>query len=343
MRKLLNTLYVFTENMYLSLDGENIVARVSDEEVGRIPLHTLESVLSFSYAGASPALMGACAEKGIWLSFFTPRGRFLASVSGESKGNVLLRKEQYRWAENNEKALEIAKLFIIGKVYNGRWVLSRTLRDHALRVNCASLESAVLELSLGIERIKRANGLDELRGIEGELAASYFGVFDEMILRDKEFFTFRGRNRRPPKDAVNAMLSLFYSVLAADCASALEGQGLDAFVGFLHADRPGRRSLALDLTEEFRAVLVDRFVLTAINNRIVTPSDFLTRDTGEVRLADDGRKRLFEAWQERKKEQLMHPFLKQKVPRGLLPYIQAQLLVRYIRGDLDAYPVFLWK
>ena len=343
MKHLLNTLYVLSEDAYLTLDGENIVVKAEDEVRGRIPLHTIESVFCFSYAGASPALMGACADRDIGLAFFSPRGRYLASSFGATCGNVLLRKQQYRWSDNEDCSLPIARHCILAKVHNGRWVLERALRDHGLRIDAERVKHASVMLAEAIDALKTCTSLDSLRGLEGEAASIYYNVFDEMILRDKEYFAFHGRNRRPPTDPVNAMLSLFYTVLAQDCASALEGVGLDSYVGFLHADRPGRRSLALDLVEELRAVIVDRFVLSAINNRVVNEKAFIKRESGECLLTDDARKTLFAQWQERKRTEIVHPFLKEKICWGLVPYVQALLLTRSIRGDHDGYPAFFWK
>lgn len=343
MRHLLNTLYVFTEDAYIGLDGENAVIRQNEKELGRIPLHTIEGILCFSYRGASPSLMGACAERGIALSFFSPKGRYLAGVHGEDRGNVLLRKTQYACSEDDARSLELARSFIIGKLYNSRWVLERATRDHGMRVDVERLKLASAALGSSIAEIGRCDSLDSLRGIEGEAASRYFGVFDELILRHKESFTFEARRRRPPTDPVNAMLSLFYTVLATDCAAALEGVGLDPYIGFLHADRPGRKSLSLDLMEELRAVMVDRFVISAINNRIIDPTCFDYRESGEVRLSDDGRRALFGSWQERKRDTIVHPFLKEKIPWGLVPHVQALLLARALRGDMDGYPPFMWK
>lgn len=343
MRHLLNTLYVLSENAYLSLDGENIVARCEESEVGRIPLHSIEAVISFSYAGASPALMGACASKGISLSFYNPKGKFLARIQGESRGNVLLRRQQYRYADSEEESLKVARNFIVGKLFNGRWVLERSLRDHGMRIDSERVKAVSESLNESISKAQESGTIAELRGIEGDAAASYFGVFDELILRDKDIFHFSGRNRRPPKEPVNAMLSLFYTVLANDCAAALEGVGLDPYVGLMHVDRPGRASFALDLMEELRAVMVDRFIVSSINNRIIKANDFELRESGEVRLTPEGRRALFNAWQNRKKDKIVHPFIKEKIPWGLVPHIQALLMARYIRGDLDGYPPFLWK
>ena len=343
MRRLLNTLYIFTEDAYLTLDGENVVARVQGKEIGRVPLHTLESIVTFAYPGASPALMAGCAKRGVSLSFLDQKGRFLASACGEVNGNVLLRREQFRWADDEGKSLELARNFMLGKLFNSRWVLERCMRDHAGRVDEGVLGHASELLAASIDSVRGCSDMATLRGIEGDAAAAYFAAFDELLLRDGETFYFRGRTRRPPTDAVNAMLSLFYTVLANDCASALSAVGLDPFVGFMHVDRPGRRSLALDVMEELRPVMVDRFVVAAVNNRVVDAESFTTRETGEVRLADDGRKALFMSWQERKREKITHPFLKEKMPWGLVPHVQAQLLAKCIRGDLDAYPPLLWK
>lgn len=343
MRKLLNTMYVFTEDLYLTLDGENVVAKREGKEVARVPLHTIEAIMSFSYAGASPALMGACVERGIELSFFTPRGRFLADVNDWTRGNILLRKEQYRAAEDTKRSIEISRHFILGKVYNSRWVLERAARDHALRIDVDRVKHASSSLGEALKSIRSCDSLESLRGIEGEAASTYFSVFDELILQQSDVFHFAGRNRRPPKDAVNAILSMFYTVLMLDCSSALQGVGLDPYAGFLHVDRPGRRSLALDCMEEFRPVFVDRLVLTAINNRMVDEKSFVTRETGEVYLSDAGRKTLFDYWQRRKRETITHPYLKEKMPRGLVPHVQARLLAKHLRGDLDGYPPFFWK
>ncbi len=256
---------------------------------------------------------------------------------------MLLRKAQFKASEDGSLSLPIARNFILGKVFNSRWVLNRALRDHGLRIDGEAVRDAIAHLADALEAIRACDSLESLRGIEGDAAAVYYSVFDELILRDKDDFRFAGRSRRPPKDRVNAMLSLFYSSLARDCSSALLGVGLDPAVGLMHADRPGRDSLALDCMEEFRPVFVDRFVLTAINNRVVGSSDFDVRETGEVRLMDGARKALFKAWQERKREQITHPFTREKMPRGLVPNVQAQLLAKCLRGDLGAYPPFLWK
>lgn len=343
MRQLLNTLFVTSEDVYLSLDGENVVANRGGEIAARYPLHTLQGIVSFSYAGASPALMGACAARGVGLAFCSPRGKFLARVCGPSQGNVLLRRMQYRVADDPGESCRTARMMIFGKVYNARWSVERTKRDHALRVDTGRFAEVSAQLQGLLPQIAAETSLESLRGLEGAGATAYFGVLDEMILREKETFFFHERSRRPPLDAFNAMLSFAYSLLAHDCASALESVGLDAYVGFLHRDRPGRESLALDLMEELRACMADRFVLTIVNNRVLKASDFVFRESGAVLLTDEGRRTFLRRWQERKYETITHPFLEEKLPWGLVPYVQSLLLARYLRGDLDGYPPFLWK
>ncbi len=343
MKQLLNTLFVTSEDIYLSLDGENVLANRDKQVIARYPLHTLQSIITFSYSGASPALMGACCDRGIGLAFCTPRGRFLARVSGKNSGNVLLRRKQYRAADDPEKCCRIARNMIFGKLYNSRRSIERTLRDHGMRVDQQRLSASSGELQALLKPVSEVTEPDALRGLEGVGAAAYFGVLDEMILNRKTEFFFHGRNRRPPLDRVNALLSFAYRLLSNDCASALESVGLDAYVGFLHRDRPGRDSLALDLMEELRPCMADRFVLTLINNRVIKPEDFQLQDSGAVLLTEDGRRTFLKAWQERKRETLTHPFLGEKLAWGLVPYMQALLLARYLRGDLDAYPPFLWK
>ena len=343
MKQLLNTLFVTSEDIYLSLEGENVLANRDREVVARYPLHTLQTIVSFSYSGASPALMGACAEKRIGLAFCTPRGKFLARVCGESNGNILLRRKQYRIADDPRQSCTVARYMIFGKLSNSAASIQRTLRDHAPRVENCGLEEAAGQIRKLLPQVLEVPDMEALRGLEGVGAAAYFGVFDHMLLNRKGDFFFRGRSRRPPLDRVNAMLSFAYSLLAHDCASALESVGLDSYVGFLHRDRPGRESLALDLMEELRPCMADRFVLTLVNNRMVRPEDFQVQDSGAVLLTDEGRKKFLKAWQERKRDTLTHPYLNEKMSWGLIPYVQALLLARYLRGDLDAYPPFLWK
>ena len=343
MRKLLNTLFILSEETYLSLDGENIVILAENSEKRRFPLHMLENIMCFSYKGASPALMGACAERKIGLSFFAPNGKFLAGVHGKEYGNVLLRKQQYRISDDKEQGVQYAKNMMIGKVYNSRWTLERTARDHKERVDYESIRKISAELQEGLLKIRTVDNIDQLRGIEGELASRYFSVFDELILNQKDDFIFQTRNRRPPMDRVNALLSFAYAVVERECANALRSVGLDPFVGFMHTDRPGRESMALDIMEEFRSILCDRFVLTLINTKTVRKDSFMKGDDGAVLLNDKGRKIFFNNWQNRKRELITHPFLKEKMEWGLVPYIQALLLARTIRGDIEEYPPFLWK
>ena len=343
MRKLLNTLFVTSEEAYLALETENVAVYIGEEKKAQYPLLVLESIISFSYKGASPALMGACARQGIQLTFLTPRGRFLARVCGQEQGNVLLRKEQYRLSDKLEKSCHIARNFIFGKVYNQRWVLERTLRDHRMRVDAAKLESASQALAGLLPAIETQIDLDALRGLEGEASVRYFHVFDEMVLNQKADFLFDGRNRRPPTDNMNALLSFAYVLLSNDCASALESVGLDSYVGFMHRDRPGRTSLALDLMEELRAPMADRLCITLVNNRVLQDKHFERQESGAVFLGEDGRKLFLSAWQNKKKEEITHPYLKEKMAWGLVPYVQSLLLARCLRGDLDGYPPFLWK
>lgn len=343
MKHLLNTLYVIREDSYLRLEGENVTVQQDEKIAARFPLHTLESIVCFSYAGASPQLMGACAENNISLSFYSPQGKFLASAIGESRGNVLLRKHQYRLSDDEGASCLIARSMVLAKVYNSRAVLERALRDHPQRVDIVKLRAASTALAEVLPNIEQEVDLDTLRGLEGKAAAVYFGVFDELILQGREVFSFDGRNRRPPRDPVNAMLSFAYALLARDCAGALSGVGLDPYVGFLHRDRPGRASLALDLMEEQRSVRADRFVLTLINNRVMQPKHFILKENDTCLMEDEGRKTFLKAWQERKQETLMHPFLKEQIPWGLLPHVQALLLSRTLRGDYETYPPFFWK
>lgn len=343
MKRLLNTLYVTGTNRYLSLDGENVVVLEAQKEIGRVPLHNLQGIVTFGYTGASPALMGACAQKNIDLSFMSGNGRFLARITGEVKGNVTLRKQQYRVSEDKKESARIARNFIFGKVYNARWILERAARDYPLRLDAEKLKAKSVFLYNSLQEIRVCEDASKLLGLEGEAASVYFSVFDQLILQQKEEFYFHGRNKRPPLDNVNAMLSFAYSLLAGVCAAALESVGLDPYVGFYHTDRPGRISLALDIMEELRGVMADRFVLTLINKRIINNENFLQKESGAVILNENGRRVFLKAWQERKQDIIKHPFLNEKVEWGMVPYVQAMLLARYLRGDLDEYPPFLWK
>ncbi|GHV51812.1 CRISPR-associated endonuclease Cas1 [Synergistales bacterium] len=343
MRILLNILYVTIPEAYLALDGENVVILRDEEEVKRVPLHNLEGIVTFGYTGASPALMGKCAENKIALSFFTAHGRFLAGVHGMEKGSVTLRKTQYRMSDSEEMSAMVAKNILIGKLYNSRWVIERAARDYSMRLDAEKLKRVSGFIANAIGALQNAKTIGELRGIEGEAAQQYFSVFDDMILQSKDDFFFRTRSRRPPLDRVNALLSFIYSLLSNNIAAALTAVGLDSYVGFLHRDRPGRRSLALDLLEELRAPLADRFVLTLINTRQVDASDFTEKESGAVIMDDDARRAVLSAWQKRKQEQISHPFLNEKIAWGLVPHAQSLLLARHLRGDLDEYPPFLWK
>lgn len=343
MRKLLNTLFVTSEDAYLALENENVLVLSGEERKGQFPLVMLEGIVSFSYKGASPALMGACARRGVSLCFMTPNGRFLARICGEERGNVLLRKKQYRVSDDPAQSCAIARCMIFGKTYNSRWVLERAVRDHALRVDVEGMKADSQQLAQSLDAILAQTDLEALRGIEGQNSALYFSRFNELILNQKEDFHYDGRSRRPPMDRVNALLSFVYTLLGNDCAAALEAVGLDAYVGFLHRDRPGRISLALDLMEEMRAVMADRFVLTLINTKVIRREHFTRQESGTVLLSDTGRKAVLSAWQSRKREELTHPYLKEKMYWGLVPYVQALLLSRTLRGDLDAYPPLLWK
>lgn len=313
MRKLRNTLYIMTPECYLALEDQNVVVLKDDETLGRFPLHTLESILYFGYKGASPALLGACAQKDIGFCFFTPNGRFLARVCGETRGNVLLRKEQYRISDDEGRSCLIARNMIVGKVYNARWILERATRDHPQRVDVERLKALSDALAKALPTMAECEQLDLLRGLEGVAATQYFEGLDDLILQNKDCFAFRGRSRRPPMDPFNALLSFAYTLLMHDCKAALEGAGLDPFVGFMHRDRPGRASLALDLMEELRGPVADRFVLTLINNRIVQPKQFSRSENRAVRMDQGARRAVLTAWQERKREEIMHPYLKEKI------------------------------
>lgn len=343
MKKLLNTLYITSPDSYLARDGENVVIRVKNEEKFRIPVHNIEGIVSFGYVGASPALLGLCAERQVGMSFLTEHGRFWGRLSGPVKGNVLLRRKQYRIADIESYALNISRVIIAGKIANCRNVIQRVLRDHGNEKNLTDLQSAVKLLEIRKHQALLADNVDVLRGIEGDAANTYFGVFNHFIVVQQKDFCMNGRTRRPPKDKVNALLSFLYTLLAHEVQSALESVGLDPYVGFLHTDRPGRPSLALDLMEELRPYLADRLVLTLINRKQVGPKGFLDRDESGILMDEDTRKEVITAWQKRKQEEIMHPFLQEMIPLGLLPYIQALLFSRFIRGDLDNYPVFIMK
>lgn len=338
MRRLLNTLYVTTPESYLCKDGENIVITVNQQELFRIPIINIESIVTFGYMGASPGVMKLCAERGVALTFLSPNGRFISRVQGATKGNVLLRVSQYKQAENVEFSLHLSKLFIAGKIQNYRNILQRCIRDNGDNDN---LSYAAEHLNNSKRKLGFAATHDELRGIEGDAANVYFKIFSNMILHQKDSFIFNGRNRRPALDAVNTMLSFVYTLIANDVAAALETIGLDPYVGFLHTLRPGRISLALDVMEELRAYLGDRLVLSLINRKQITINDFISEGENGVFLTENGRKIVIGAWQSRKKEFITHPYLNERIPIGLIPYVQSTLLARYLRNELDDYPVFI--
>lgn len=346
MRRQLNTLYVTTEGAWLHKDGANIVLEVEQQVRARLPVHMLEGLVCFGRVLVSPPLLGYCAEQGICTTFLTPNGRFLARVEGPVSGNVLLRRQQYRASDDPQLCAAIVRNMLMGKLHNQRAVLGRALRDHGDKLeslHAAALNHAHKRLDRIADKLPEEISLDLLRGYEGEAAQSYFGVFDHLIRVEDPAMKFQGRSRRPPLDAVNALLSFLYTLVTHDCRSALESVGLDPAVGFLHRDRPGRPSLALDLLEEFRPLLADRLALSLINRKQISQRDFQTMESGAVLLRDDARKTVLTAYQERKREELRHAFLDEKAAIGLFPFIQAQLLARHLRGDLDGYPPFLWK
>jgi CRISP-associated protein Cas1 len=343
MKHLGNVLYITTPEAYLTLDGENIVVKKDQHSSTRLPLHNLENIVCFTWQGASPALMGACAQRNIGLCFLTPNGRFQARVTGKVKGNVLLRKKQFEWSEKETQSVPIATSFLLGKVSNCRTVLQRAIRDHAMLVDTQALGGASNFMKETLKAIPTCKSIGDLMGFEGSAAKIYFGVFNHLILQQREEFYFKERSRRPPLDNINSLLSFLYTLLTNEAASALETVGLDPYVGFLHQDRPGRPSLALDLMEELRPVLVDRLALSLVNRKQITGKGFTQKESGGILMDDETRKAVLNAWQERKKEEILHPYLKERVPFGLIPYIQAMLLARYLRGDLDAYPPFFWS
>lgn len=343
MKRHHNTLYVTTQGSYLATEGETIVVRSEGASIGQFPLHMLEGIVCFGVVSASPALMNRCSERGIGLSFLTEKGRFLARVQGPISGNVLLRRAQYRFSDDPVMSARLAKCFVLAKVANSRTVLMRSLRDHPDAIGAPATRSVAEELANTLKFFQADLSLDEVRGVEGDAARSYFNVFNHLIVAQKEDFTFHGRSRRPPLDLVNALLSFVYVLLTHDATSALEAVGLDPQVGFLHRDRPGRPSLALDLVEEFRAFIADRLVLSLINRKQVQSSGFVTGETGGVVMDDDTRKTVLVAFQERKQEEIKHPFLEEDTTVGMLAHLQALLLARFLRGDLDDYPAFVWR
>jgi CRISP-associated protein Cas1 len=346
MRRLLNTLYVTSETSWLHKDGENVVLEVESTERARLPIHMLGGIVCFGHVMMSPALMGHCAASGITISFLGMYGKFLARVEGPVAGNVLLRREQYRRSDDAAACAALVRNLLVGKIHNQRAVLQRALRDHGSSHEpeaAQHLDDAQRSLGHILDRLLHEDAVDTLRGLEGDAARRYFEVFDLLIRVPDPAFRFAGRSRRPPRDRVNALLSFLYTIVTHDCRSALETTGLDPAVGFLHRDRPGRPGLALDMAEEFRPVLADRLALSLINRKQISANDFVMAESGAVTLKDDARKTVLTAYQERKRETLLHPFIKESADLGLFPWLQAQLLGRHLRGDLDAYPPFLWK
>ena len=343
MKRHLNTLFVTTQGAYLSKEGETVSVSVDREKKLQIPVHTLDGIVCFGRVMCSPYLMGFCAEKDVAVSFLSENGRFLARVQGPVSGNVLLRREQYRQADYPESCSEIAYAIITAKLLNSRSVLRRTVRDHSDRIESQSVSRAANHLAALVKEVSSKAALDSLRGVEGEAARTYFGVFDHLIINQKKDFVFKGRNRRPPLDRVNCLLSFIYTLLLHDVRSALESVGLDSAVGFLHRDRPGRPGLALDMMEEFRSVIADRLTLSLVNQGSVRRNGFKESQTGAVLMDDDTRKKVLVAYQKRKQTEVRHPFLEEKVTIGLLFHTQALLLSRYLRGDLDGYPAFVWR
>jgi CRISPR-associated protein Cas1 len=343
MKHYLNTLYVTTQGAYLAKDGECVLVRVDGQDRLRLPVHGLGGVVCFGNVACSPFLLGHCAENGVAVSFLTEYGRFLARVQGPVSGNVLLRREQYRRADDPQGSAAMARSVLTGKIANARTVLLRAQRDHGDKTDAEALRLASERLANCCGRLAPGVDLDTLRGVEGEAGHVYFGVFDHCITTQKEAFAFTGRSRRPPLDRINCLLSFLYTLLAHDARAALESVGLDPAVGFLHRDRPGRPGLALDLMEEFRPVLADRLALSLVNMGQVRAKGFHVEESGAVRMDDDTRKTVLVAYQTRKQEEMLHPFLKEKAPLGLMPYLQALLMARHLRGDLDGYPPFLWR
>ena len=343
MKHHLNTLFVMTQGAYLKKDGDTIVVRVEKKDRLRLPMINVGSIVCMGRISCSPQLLGACAQNGIAVTFMTIYGRFLAAVNGFTPGNVLLRREQYRRADDPAATAAIARACIIGKLANFRTVLRRAVRDQAESEATARLDKIATRIDMRLRTLQDDQDVDQLRGIEGDASADYFEVFNDLITSQKEHFIFTKRTRRPPLDNVNAMLSFLYSMLTNDLRSACESVGLDAAVGFLHRDRPGRPGLALDLMEELRPVLVDRVVVSLINRQQVKPNGFVEEPGGGIRMDEATRKVIVVAYQKRKQEEITHPFLQEKMTLGLVPLIQARLLARFLRDDSDAYPPFAWR
>ncbi|MCD4780001.1 MAG: type I-C CRISPR-associated endonuclease Cas1c [Candidatus Omnitrophica bacterium] len=343
MKRHLNTLFVTSQGSYLRKEGETLVIKTQDKKKHCFPLHTIESIVCFGNVLCSPYLLGFCSENNVSVSFLTEYGRFLARVSGPVSGNVLLRRQQYRLADQKDQTVKIAKWVVFGKLTNSRIVINRSIRDHAQGEAKEQLRKISNRIKQSVDKLGRENNLDVIRGVEGEAAKDYFSIFSQMIVSQKEDFIFNARSRRPPLDNVNALLSFIYMLLMHDVRSALETVGLDPAVGFLHRDRPGRYGLALDLMEEFRPFFADRLVLSLINLKQVNKKGFKQSESGSVLMDDDTRKQVLVSYQTRKQDELLHPFLEEKVTIGRLFHLQALLMARFIRGDIEGYPPFIWR
>lgn len=341
MKHLLNTLYVTNPKAYVCIENENVCVKLEGKRALSVPMHLIDSVVLFGHVTCSTPMLGICAQRGVSVVLLDERGRFAARVEGPVSGNILLRQNQYRKADDPEFSLSLSKRFIAAKITNARRVLMRQQRDHEeLR---AQLEPVIADLQVAIGNVISADSLYTLRGIEGDAARSYFSVFGELVRAKDDAMSFHGRNRRPPTDPVNAALSFFYVMLTREVTTACECVGLDPQMGFLHQVRPGRESLALDLIEEFRAPLVDRFVLSLVNNKQLDATDFESDAEGAVFFTDAALRKALDAWQKEKQKEIVHPYLQEKIQVGLLPFIQAQLCARFIRGQLDDYPAYLRK
>ncbi|MCP3168991.1 type I-C CRISPR-associated endonuclease Cas1c [Myxococcus qinghaiensis] len=339
MTTALNTLFITVDGTRLNKEGERVVVTIQDEKKAEVPLRHLRSVVCLARAWMTPELLESCVEAGIHVSFFGMTGRFLARVEGLPGGNVLLRRTQFRAADDGARTLAIARAMVVGKLGNARQFLLHARRD-AAEERKGALEEAARRLSGHLRAVERAEDLEQVRGLEGIAARDYFEAFPDLLKGDARRFVFDGRNRRPPRDPLNALLSFGYALLAQDCAGALAGVGLDPAVGFLHEDRPGRLSLALDLMEELRAPVVDRLVFSLVNRGQLKPEDFKTEAAGAVMLKDDARKTFLVAYQGAKQVEVQHVFLGQQTSWGLVPHLQALLLARALRGELDGYPPF---
>jgi len=343
MKQLLNTLYIMTEPSYVHLDHETLKVEVEGETKLQVPLHHLGGLVCLGNVMMSPALLHRCAEDGRSIVLLNRDGRFKARIEGPVSGNVLLRRAQHLALSDPLKPTEIARNIVAGKIQNARQIILRGAREAAAPEESACLDEAAEQLASALSRLDPSRDLDEIRGLEGEAARAYFDVFDRMVREQRNSFRMNGRSRRPPRDRLNALLSFLYALLLSDCVAAAEGVGLDPQVGFLHALRPGRPALALDLMEELRSVLADRLVLTLVNRKQVVEKDFVERPGGAIHLNDEGRKTVVVAYQKRKQDEVQHPLLGDKVPLGLVPHVQARFLARYLRGDLEVYPPFLYR